>query len=112
MVVTILAAYGMSRSGSFGHRTILWIMMSTMFFNAGIIPLFLVVSALGGYDQYWALIARFRGPDRRPMTRGSLLVDTAPANCWEDAFPVGNGRRGALVPSPPMFRPRWTRWRT
>ncbi len=57
MVVTILAAYGMSRSGSFGHRTILWIMMITMFFNGGIIPLFLVVSALGGYDEYWALIA-------------------------------------------------------
>ena len=57
MFVTILAAYGMSRAGSFGHRTILWIMMTTMFFNGGIIPLFLVVSALGGYDQYWALIA-------------------------------------------------------
>jgi putative aldouronate transport system permease protein len=56
MIVTILAAYGMSRSGSFGHRTVLWIMMITMFFNGGIIPLFLVVSALGGYDQYWALI--------------------------------------------------------
>jgi multiple sugar transport system permease protein/putative aldouronate transport system permease protein len=57
MIVTILAAYGMSRAGSFGHRTILWIMLVTMFFNGGIIPLFLVVSALGGYDQYWALIA-------------------------------------------------------
>jgi ABC-type glycerol-3-phosphate transport system permease component len=57
MVVTILAAYGLSRAGSFGHRTILWAMMITMFFNGGIIPLFLVVSALGGYDQYWALIA-------------------------------------------------------
>ena len=57
MTVTILAAYGMSRAGSFGHRTILWIMLITMFFNGGIIPLFLVVSALGGYDQYWALIA-------------------------------------------------------
>jgi multiple sugar transport system permease protein/putative aldouronate transport system permease protein len=56
MVVTVLAAYGLSRKGSFGHRTILWIMMITMFFNGGIIPLFLVVSALGGYDQYWALI--------------------------------------------------------
>lgn len=57
MAVTILAAYGMSRAGSFGHRTVLWIMLATMFFNGGIIPLFLVVSALGGYDQYWALIA-------------------------------------------------------
>jgi putative aldouronate transport system permease protein len=57
MVVTILASYGLSRAGSFGHRTILWIMLATMFFNGGVIPLFLVVSALGGYDQYWALIA-------------------------------------------------------
>jgi putative aldouronate transport system permease protein len=56
MLVTILAAYGLSRAGSFGHRTILMILMITMFFNGGVIPLFLVVSALGGYDQYWALI--------------------------------------------------------
>jgi putative aldouronate transport system permease protein len=57
MVVTILAAYGLSRAHSFGHRTMLMIMLITIFFNGGIIPLFLVVSALGGYDQYWALIA-------------------------------------------------------
>ena len=56
MLVTILAAYGLSRAHSFGHRTMLMIMLITMFFNGGIIPLFLVVSALGGYDQYWALI--------------------------------------------------------
>jgi len=56
MLVTVLAAYGLSRAGSFGHRAILLTMMITMFFNGGVIPLFLVVSALGGYDQYWALI--------------------------------------------------------
>jgi alpha-L-fucosidase 2 len=27
----------------------------------------------------------------------AAIVDTAPADCWEDAFPVGNGRHGALV---------------
>jgi alpha-L-fucosidase 2 len=31
------------------------------------------------------------------MTRGVLLVDNAPAQCWEDGFLVGNGRHGALV---------------
>jgi multiple sugar transport system permease protein/putative aldouronate transport system permease protein len=56
MVVTILAAYGLSRSGSFGHRVILGIMMFTMFFSGGLIPFFLVVSDLGGYNQYWSLI--------------------------------------------------------
>ena len=57
VLVTTLAAYGLSRAGSFGHRAILMTMLLTMFFNGGVIPLFLVVSALGGYDQYWALIA-------------------------------------------------------
>ena len=31
MVVSVLAAYGLSRSGSFGHRTFLLIMVITMF---------------------------------------------------------------------------------
>ena len=34
------------------------------------------------------------------MTRPAIF-DTAPADCWEDAFPVGNGRHGALVWGPP-----------
>jgi alpha-L-fucosidase 2 len=35
------------------------------------------------------------------MTRGTILADIEPANCWQDAFPVGNGRHGALVPGQP-----------
>ena len=41
LAVTILASYGLSRAESFGHKSILWFMMITMFFNGGIIPLFL-----------------------------------------------------------------------
>ena len=56
MVVTVLCAYGLSRPRSFGHRTILMLLVVTMFFSGGLIPTFLVVSALGGYDSYWSLI--------------------------------------------------------
>ena len=77
MIVTILAAYGMSRAGSFGHRTILWIMLATMFFNGGIIPLFLVVSALGGYDQYWALIVPSAVSVFNIIVMGSFFANTA-----------------------------------
>jgi putative aldouronate transport system permease protein len=56
MAVTVLAAYGLSRRGSFGHRPILLLMVVTMFFSGGIIPTFMVVTALGGYDNYWSLI--------------------------------------------------------
>src|SRR4051794_38085519 len=56
MVVTVLCAYGLSRRGSFGHRGILVLLVVTMFFGGGIIPTFIVVSALGGYDSYLSLI--------------------------------------------------------
>ena len=56
MAVSVLCAYGLSRARSFGHRFFLTAMIFTMFFGGGIIPGFLVVSELHGYDQYWALI--------------------------------------------------------
>ena len=56
MVLTILCAYGLSRQRSFAHRPILMLLIVTMFFSGGLIPSFLVVAALGGYDNYWSLI--------------------------------------------------------
>ncbi|MGI5292179.1 carbohydrate ABC transporter permease [Nonomuraea polychroma] len=56
MVVSVLCAYGLSRSGSFGHRFILVLLIVTMFVSGGLIPTFLVVTGLGGYGQWWALI--------------------------------------------------------
>ena len=56
MVVTVLCAYGLSRPGSFAHRPILMMLVVTMFFSGGLIPSFLLVSALGGYGEYWSLI--------------------------------------------------------
>ncbi|WP_307815809.1 carbohydrate ABC transporter permease [Myceligenerans indicum] len=55
-VVSILAAYGMSRPGSLWHRPILFVFLVTMFFGAGMIPTYLLVSNLGLIDSYWSLI--------------------------------------------------------
>ncbi len=56
MVVSVMAAYGLSRSESFAHRPILTLLIVTMFVSGGLIPTFLVVTGLGGYDQWWSLI--------------------------------------------------------
>lgn len=56
MAVSIMCAYGLSRSRSFGHSFILMLLIITMFVNGGLIPTFLVVTGLGGYGQWWALI--------------------------------------------------------
>lgn len=56
LIVSVMAAYGLSRPRSFGHRPILFVFLMTMFFGAGIIPSYLLVSSLGLIDSYWALI--------------------------------------------------------
>jgi putative aldouronate transport system permease protein len=54
--VSILCAYGLSKPTSFGHRPILFVLLITMFFGAGMIPTYLLVSNLGLIDTYWSLI--------------------------------------------------------
>lgn len=56
MAVSVMCAYGLSRSRSFAHRFLLVLLIVTMFVNGGLIPTFLVVTGLGGYGQWWALI--------------------------------------------------------
>ncbi|MGI5192209.1 carbohydrate ABC transporter permease [Streptomyces sp. CA-288835] len=56
MVISVLCAYGLSRPHSYGHRVVLWLLIVTMFVSGGLIPTFLVVTGLGGYGQFWALI--------------------------------------------------------
>ncbi|MDG9727806.1 MULTISPECIES: carbohydrate ABC transporter permease [unclassified Streptomyces] len=56
MAVSVLCAYGLSRSGSLGHRWILMMLLATMFFSAGLIPTYLLVQSLGLTDTYLALI--------------------------------------------------------
>jgi multiple sugar transport system permease protein/putative aldouronate transport system permease protein len=56
MVVSVMCAYGLSRSRSFGHKTILITLIITLFISGGIVPTFIVVSGLGGYGQYWSMV--------------------------------------------------------
>ena len=53
---TTTMAYGLSRNGLIGKGPLLKMVLFTMVFGGGMIPLFLVVRALGMYDTYAALI--------------------------------------------------------
>lgn len=54
--VSVLCAYGLSRPASLWHRPILFVLIITMFFHAGMIPTYLLVSNLNLIDTYWSLI--------------------------------------------------------
>ncbi|MCC8160147.1 MAG: carbohydrate ABC transporter permease [Oscillospiraceae bacterium] len=53
---TLTMAYGLSRPNLIGKKPLLNMVLFTMVFGGGMIPLFLVVKALGMYDTYAALI--------------------------------------------------------
>lgn len=57
MILTILAAYPLSRRKKFpGQKFLMVIFLVTMFFNGGIIPTYMVVRDTGLLNSLWALI--------------------------------------------------------
>ena len=56
VLVTLLAAYPMSREDFKGRGFINVIFVITMFFGGGLIPTYLLVSSLGLLDSMWAVI--------------------------------------------------------
>ncbi|HEY2672519.1 MAG TPA: carbohydrate ABC transporter permease [Rugosimonospora sp.] len=53
---TALLAYGLSRPGSLGSKPILMVLLFSVLFSPGIIPMYLVVKQLGLLNSYWSLI--------------------------------------------------------
>jgi putative aldouronate transport system permease protein len=56
LVLTVLAAYGLSRPSTFGHRPLLFYFLLTFLIYPGLVPSYLVVSGLGLKDSLWSLI--------------------------------------------------------
>ncbi|WP_088105216.1 carbohydrate ABC transporter permease [Halalkalibacter urbisdiaboli] len=56
LALTMTMAYPLSRSNLLGKNMLLNIIILTMVFSPGMIPLYIVVRALGLLDTYWALI--------------------------------------------------------
>lgn len=56
LIMTILAAYPLSRPDLPGRGVIMLIITLTMFFSGGLIPTYLLVKNLGMVDTVWALI--------------------------------------------------------
>jgi putative aldouronate transport system permease protein len=56
LTLTVLAAYGLSRPGTVGHRGILFYFLLTFLIYPGLVPSYLVVTGFGLKDNIWALI--------------------------------------------------------
>jgi putative aldouronate transport system permease protein len=56
LTLTVLAAWGLSRPGSLGHRPLLFLFLLTFLIYPGLVPTYLVVTGLGLKDSLWSLI--------------------------------------------------------
>lgn len=56
IIITLSAAYPLSRKKLYGRNKIMGFFMFTMFFSGGMIPTYLVVNQLGLYNTMWAVI--------------------------------------------------------
>jgi putative aldouronate transport system permease protein len=56
LTLTVLAAYGLSRPNSVGHRVILFYFLLTFLIYPGMVPSYLVVTTFGLKDNIWALV--------------------------------------------------------
>lgn len=56
LLVTVMAAYALSRKRLRGRKIITPIILFTMFFSAGLIPYYLLVTSLHLKNTFWALI--------------------------------------------------------
>ncbi|WP_127580086.1 carbohydrate ABC transporter permease [Paenibacillus koleovorans] len=56
VVLTILAAYPLSRKDCYGRNWIMLLITFTMLFSGGLIPTYLVIDALGMVNTIWAMI--------------------------------------------------------
>lgn len=56
MLLTTMGAYALSRKGFLFRRTLTLLIVFTMYFNAGLVPNFLLVKGLGMYNSILALL--------------------------------------------------------
>ena len=88
VIVTLLAAYPMSRPDFKGKGFFNVLFVITMFFGGGLIPTYLLISNLGMLDTIWAILIRFmrsssnrkagRAPTGRAGTDGRRCRDIPP----------------------------------
>ena len=85
MIVTICAAYPLSIKGLKGRSFFSFFLMFTMYFSAGLIPEYLLMSSLGLLNTMWVLVLPLAFSPYNMLIMRSFLVSTIPDSLYEAA---------------------------
>lgn len=86
MIVTTCAAYPLSRSGFKGRVVFSLIIMFTMYFNAGLIPEYLLYKDLSLLNTMWVLVLPLSFSPYNMLIMRSFLKSTIPESLYEAAY--------------------------
>ncbi len=86
MVITVCAAYPLSRKKLRGRNVISLLILFTLYFSAGLIPEFLLYKNLGLYNKMWVLILPLSFSPYNMLIMKSFLQSTIPDSLEEAAF--------------------------
>lgn len=102
MIITIFAAYPLSRSGLKGRSFLTFLFMFTMYFTGGIIPEYLLMNELNLLDTWWAMILPLAFSPYNFLIMKSTLQSTISDSLIESAVIDGAGQfrilRSIVIP--------------
>lgn len=91
MILTICAAYPLSRKQLKGRTTLTFIFMFTLYFSGGIIPDYMMINNLGMLDTIWSLILPLSFSAFNFLIMKTSLASTIPVSLEESARIDGAG---------------------
>lgn len=91
MIITVCAAYPLSRKQLKGRKTLTILFMFTLYFSGGIIPDYLLVNNLGLLDTIWALVFPPAFSAFNLLILRTSISSTVPASLEESARIDGAG---------------------
>lgn len=97
VVLTILAAYPLSRKGLAGKNVIMMLILFTMYFSGGMIPTYLLVKDLGMYNTIWALLIPSALSTYNLIVAKTFFENSIPGELYESAWLDGCGNFSMLL---------------
>lgn len=91
ILLTIMAAYPLSRKEMMGRRFFTLVVLFTMYFNGGLIPTYLLVRDLKMYNTVWAILIPAAISTYNLIVAKSFFEQSIPAELYESAKLDGCG---------------------
>lgn len=85
VVLTILAAYPLSKKELPGRNLFMMLILFTMYFSGGMIPTYLVVKDLGMYDTIWTLLIPAAISTYNLIVAKTFFENSIPSEVYESA---------------------------